>query len=176
MTSIASRNNFTTSSSSRSCATRSNYRFESISDTLSGRIASAGAASARRRQSHRSTTGLCSSRLRRVASSDRCRGCRGLCSGNWQSDRRTRNNRVPESPAAPMLACARPRDLANRMAHADEQLFTLPLHAARRKAREIIGQAPKDGQLAVGDSLQMVKSNLPSDILTTRDRSPSHLR
>jgi hypothetical protein len=43
----------------------------------------------------------------------------------------------------------RPRDLANKMAHADERLFTLPLHAARRKAREIIGQAPKDGQLAV---------------------------
>ena len=44
---------------------------------------------------------------------------------------------------------ARPRDLANKMAHAAKQLFTLPVHAARRKAREIIGQAPKDGQLAV---------------------------
>ena len=44
---------------------------------------------------------------------------------------------------------ARPRDLANRMGHAAEQLFTLPVHAGRRKARKIIGQAPKDGQLAV---------------------------
>jgi len=44
---------------------------------------------------------------------------------------------------------ARPRDLADRMAHADEQLITLPLNAARRKAREIIGQSPKDGRLAV---------------------------
>jgi hypothetical protein len=43
----------------------------------------------------------------------------------------------------------RARDLANKMAHAAKQLFTLPVHAARRKAREIIGQAPKDGQLAV---------------------------
>jgi len=44
---------------------------------------------------------------------------------------------------------ARPRDLADRMAHTDEQLITLPLNAARRKAREIIGQSPKDGRLAV---------------------------
>ena len=46
----------------------------------------------------------------------------------------------------------RPRDLANRMAHADEQLFTPPVEAARRKAREIIGQAPKNGRLAVIES------------------------
>ena len=44
---------------------------------------------------------------------------------------------------------ARPLDLANRMAHADEQLFTLPVDAARRKAREIIWQAAKNGRLAV---------------------------
>ena len=44
---------------------------------------------------------------------------------------------------------ARPRDLAARMAHADGQLITLPLNAARRKAREIIGQSPKNGRLAV---------------------------
>ena len=44
---------------------------------------------------------------------------------------------------------ARPRDLADRMAYTDEQLITLPLNAARRKAREIIGQSPKDGRLAV---------------------------
>ena len=43
----------------------------------------------------------------------------------------------------------RPRDLADRMARTDEVLITLPLNAARRKAREIIGQSPKDGRLAV---------------------------
>jgi hypothetical protein len=67
---------------------------------------------------------------------------------------------------------ARPRDLANKMAHAAKQLFTLPVHAARRKAREIT-----NWQLSkIGESLQMVKSNLPSDILTTRGRGPSHPR
>jgi hypothetical protein len=44
---------------------------------------------------------------------------------------------------------ARPRDLAARLAQAEEQLITLPLHAARRKAREIIGQSPANGRLAV---------------------------
>jgi hypothetical protein len=44
---------------------------------------------------------------------------------------------------------ARPRDLAVRMVRADEQLFTLPLDAARCRAREIIGQSPKNGRLAV---------------------------
>jgi hypothetical protein len=44
---------------------------------------------------------------------------------------------------------ARPRDLAVRMAEADEQLIKLPLNAARRKAREIINQSSNNGQLAV---------------------------
>jgi hypothetical protein len=44
---------------------------------------------------------------------------------------------------------ARPRDLAARMAEAAEQLITLPLPAARRKAREIIDQPSNDGLLAV---------------------------
>jgi hypothetical protein len=44
---------------------------------------------------------------------------------------------------------ARPRDLAVRMAQADTQLITLPLNAARRKAREIIDQSPRNGRLAV---------------------------
>jgi hypothetical protein len=39
----------------------------------------------------------------------------------------------------------RPRDLADKMAATDEQLFTLPLDAARRKAREIIDQSPRNG-------------------------------
>jgi len=44
---------------------------------------------------------------------------------------------------------ARPRDLAYRMANSDEQVFTLPLDAARCKAREIIDQAPRGGLAAV---------------------------
>jgi hypothetical protein len=35
-----------------------------------------------------------------------------------------------------------PRDLADQ---SDEQLFTLPLDAARRKAREVIEQSPRNG-------------------------------
>ena len=44
---------------------------------------------------------------------------------------------------------ARPRDLATRMAQVDKQLITLPLDAARRKAREIIAQSSSNGRLAV---------------------------
>ena len=44
---------------------------------------------------------------------------------------------------------ARPRDLAVRMAEADEQLIKLPLNAARHKAREIINQSCNNGRLAV---------------------------
>jgi hypothetical protein len=44
---------------------------------------------------------------------------------------------------------ARPRDLAGRMASAGEQVFTLPLDAARWKAREIIDQAPQGGLASV---------------------------
>jgi hypothetical protein len=40
---------------------------------------------------------------------------------------------------------ARPRELAVRMAHADEQIFTLPLEAARCRVREIIRQPSKNG-------------------------------
>jgi hypothetical protein len=63
---------------------------------------------------------------------------------------------------------ARPRDLAARMAEAAEQLITLPLPAARRKAREIIDQPSNDGLLAVvGNcgSLPMVRLCLPFDTL-----------
>ena len=38
-----------------------------------------------------------------------------------------------------------PRDLANGMANPEPQVFTLTLEAARRKAREIIDQAPAHG-------------------------------
>ena len=43
----------------------------------------------------------------------------------------------------------RPRDLANQMAVTDEQLLTLPLEAARSKAREIIDQSPQNGLTSV---------------------------
>ena len=43
----------------------------------------------------------------------------------------------------------RPRDLANQMAATDEQLLTLPLEAARSKAREIIDQSPQNGLTSV---------------------------
>ena len=45
---------------------------------------------------------------------------------------------------------ARPRDLANQMSGTQPlQLFTLPLDAARCKAREIIEQSPRSGLLPV---------------------------
>jgi hypothetical protein len=44
---------------------------------------------------------------------------------------------------------ARPRDLAVRIAQADEQLITLPFNAARRKARDTIEQSPANGRLVV---------------------------
>jgi hypothetical protein len=44
---------------------------------------------------------------------------------------------------------ARPRDLADKMANTDEQLFRLPLDAARCKAREIIDQSPQGGLMSV---------------------------
>ena len=43
----------------------------------------------------------------------------------------------------------RPRDLADQMAATEEQLFTLPLDAARCKAREIICQSPCNGMASV---------------------------
>jgi hypothetical protein len=42
----------------------------------------------------------------------------------------------------------RPRDLADRVADG-QQLITLPLEAARRKAREIIDRSPHSGLAAV---------------------------
>ena len=43
----------------------------------------------------------------------------------------------------------RPRDLADQMAATEEQLFRLPLEAARCKAREIINQSPRNGFASV---------------------------
>ena len=39
----------------------------------------------------------------------------------------------------------RPRDLADQMSGDQRERFTLPLESARRKAREIIDQAPRSG-------------------------------
>ena len=44
---------------------------------------------------------------------------------------------------------ARSRDLAEKMANTDDQVFTLPLDAARCKAREIIDQSPQSGFTSV---------------------------
>jgi hypothetical protein len=44
----------------------------------------------------------------------------------------------------------RPRDLAGRIASEQQrEIFTLPLDAARRKAREIIDQSPSAGFTSV---------------------------
>jgi hypothetical protein len=43
----------------------------------------------------------------------------------------------------------RPRDLAERISGAQPQIFTLPIEAARRKAREIIDQFPRSGVMTV---------------------------
>jgi hypothetical protein len=44
----------------------------------------------------------------------------------------------------------RPRDLAERMSGvAQREIFTLPVDAARLKAREIIDQSPQSGYLPI---------------------------
>jgi hypothetical protein len=44
----------------------------------------------------------------------------------------------------------RPRDLADRISGAQQpEIFTLPIEAARRKAREIIDQFPRSGVMTV---------------------------
>ena len=43
----------------------------------------------------------------------------------------------------------RPRDLADQMSHHQIEIFTLPIDAARCKAREIIGQSPRSGLLPI---------------------------
>ena len=42
-----------------------------------------------------------------------------------------------------------PRDLATRLSGIPPKIFTLPVDAARRKAREILGQFPQAGYMAV---------------------------
>lgn len=43
----------------------------------------------------------------------------------------------------------RPRDLADRIGAQQPQTFTLPIEAARRKAREIIDQFPRGGVMTI---------------------------
>jgi hypothetical protein len=43
----------------------------------------------------------------------------------------------------------RPRDLADRLSSIQPKIFTLPLDAARRKAREILCQFPQGRYMAV---------------------------
>ena len=47
----------------------------------------------------------------------------------------------------------RPRDLANQMSGLQQpEIFTLPIEAARRKAREILDQCPRAGYATVVES------------------------
>jgi hypothetical protein len=43
----------------------------------------------------------------------------------------------------------RPRDLADRIGAQQPQMFTLPVEAARRTAREIIDQFPRRGVMTI---------------------------
>jgi hypothetical protein len=43
----------------------------------------------------------------------------------------------------------RPRDLADRIGAQQPEIFTLPIEAARRKAREIIDQFPRSGVMTI---------------------------
>jgi hypothetical protein len=54
---------------------------------------------------------------------------------------------VHQSWSSDMLV--RPRDLADRVAERHPLTITLPLEAARRKAREIINRSPHSGLAAV---------------------------
>jgi hypothetical protein len=44
---------------------------------------------------------------------------------------------------------SRPRDLADRISEPQREIFTLPIDAARRKAREILNRLPQAGTTIV---------------------------
>ena len=44
---------------------------------------------------------------------------------------------------------ARPRDLADRMSGQNPEIFTLPIDAARIKAREVLNQVPQAGYMTI---------------------------
>jgi hypothetical protein len=52
---------------------------------------------------------------------------------------------------------ARPRDLADRMSGIPEpETFTLPIDAARLKAREILNQSPQAGYVSVVENWRLL--------------------
>lgn len=66
---------------------------------------------------------------------------------------------------------ARPRDLADRMSGLQEpETFTLPIDAARLKAREILSQSPQAGYVPVVENwrqladghIQFTRRHLPA--------------
>ena len=66
----------------------------------------------------------------------------------------------------------RPRDLVDRMSGVQEpEIFRLPIDAARRKVREIIGQAPQGGYVQVVENwrplsdgqIEFTMRRLPAD-------------
>ena len=65
----------------------------------------------------------------------------------------------------------RPRDLANRMSGAQHpEVFTLPIEAARLKAREILNQFPQAGYTAVVENWRQLSDG---QIEFTMRRLPS---
>jgi hypothetical protein len=50
----------------------------------------------------------------------------------------------------------RPRDVADRMSGTQPTIFTLPIEAARRKAREILDQFPQAGYVTVVENWQQL--------------------
>jgi len=54
----------------------------------------------------------------------------------------------------------RPRDLADRMSGiAQREIFTLPVDAARLKAREIIDQSPQSGYLPIVENWRQLSDS-----------------
>ena len=67
---------------------------------------------------------------------------------------------------------ARPSDLAEWMSEAKQvEVFTLPLDAARCKAREIIDQSPNTGLFKIGDNSRTVGLNLRYGIFRLRSET-----
>jgi hypothetical protein len=54
----------------------------------------------------------------------------------------------------------RPRDLADRMPRAQLEIFTLPVDAARCKAREIINQSPHVGSTPIIENWRQLPDGL----------------
>ena len=50
----------------------------------------------------------------------------------------------------------RPRDLADRISGQDPETFTLPIDAARIKAREVLNQSPQSGHVTIVERWQQL--------------------